>query len=223
MKHAVIVVHPSGRAFTRLMADTYVTAVRTLGHEVLVRDLYAMNFDPRLHVDELPNREGGEPRPEVLIERTMLKDADVFAFFYPIWFGSPPAMLKGYIERVFGVGFGYESVKGGGNQPLLTGRKMVSFTSTGSENTWLVDSGSWNAVRKVFNERLAGACGLESVEHVNFGGVDADMPPGRIEEAVAEVREVVGEIFPATPPRRTRAPRETAGTPGPAARSSKSR
>ncbi len=219
MKHAVIVVHPSGRAFTRLMADTYVAAVKALGHEVLVRDLYAMNFDPRLHVDELPSRDGGEPRPEIVIERAMLRDTDVFAFFYPIWFGSPPAMLKGYIERVFGAGFGYASVKGGGNAPLLTGRRMISFTSTGSENTWLVDSGSWNAVRKVFNDRLTSACGLESVEHVNFGGVDADMPPGRVEEAVGEVRDVVAEVFPAAP----RPPVKPAGGAGTRRRTVRSR
>ena len=223
MKHAAIVVHPSGRAFTRLMADTYIAAVRALGHEVLVRDLYAMNFDPCLHVDELPSREGGEPRPEVMIERTMLKDVDVFAFFYPIWFGSPPAMLKGYIERVFGAGFGYESIKGGGNEPLLAGRRMISVTSTGSENTWLVDSGSWNAVRKIFNERLTSACGLESVEHVNFGGVDAEMPPGRAEEAVAEVRDVVAEIFQAARLQPSRPTGDAAGTRRPAARSSKPR
>jgi NAD(P)H dehydrogenase (quinone) len=223
VKHAVIVVHPSGRAFTRLLADTYTAAVRALGHEVLVRDLYAMNFDPRLHVDELPSRAGGEPRTEVLIERAMLKDVDVFAFFYPIWFGSPPAMLKGYIERVFGAGFGYESVKGGGNKPLLGGRKMISFTSTGSENTWLVDSGSWNAVRKIFNERLTSACGLDSVEHVNFGGVDADMPAGQIEEAVSEVQEVVAEVFPAAPPSPAKPAHAVKGTRKPAARTSHSR
>jgi len=156
--------------------------------------------------------------PDVAAERALLADADVFVLIYPIWFGSTPAILKGYIERVFGVGFGYASVKGGGNKPLLTGRKMISFTSTGSENTWLVDSGSWNAVRKVFNERLASACGLESIEHVNFGGVDADMPAGRVEEAVSEVREVVAEVFPAE--RRARA---TAGAPGTRRSSARSR
>lgn len=223
MKHAVVIVHPSGRAFTRLMADAYIAAVKALGHEVLVRDLYALNFDPRLHVDELPSRDGGEPRTEVIIERAMLRDVDVFAFFYPIWFGSPPAMLKGYIERVFGAGFGYASVKGGGNTPMLTGRKMISFTSTGSENTWLVDSGSWDAVRKVFNERLTSACGLESIEHVNFGGVDAEMPAGRVEEAVADVRDVVAEVFPAAPPRPARLPAGGAGTRRPAVRNRTSR
>lgn len=208
MKHAVILCHPRGRAFTRLTAETYVEAVRALGHEVLVRDLYAMNFDPRLHADELPNAAGAVPRTEVLIERTMLQDADVFAFFYPIWFGSPPAMVKGYVERVFGVGFGYQAIKAGGSKPLLTGRKMISFTSTGSDNIWLVDTGSWDAVRKVFNERLASACGLESLDHVNFGGVDADIASEQIEEAKEQVRQAVADLFSEPPtPRRRRASR----------------
>ncbi len=181
------------------MARTYAEAVESLGHRVLVRDLYAMDFDPRLQADEMPSRGRAMVQPEILIERAMLKDADVFAFFYPIWFGSPPAMMKGYVERIFGVGFGYESIKRGGTRPLLTGRKMISFTSTGSENTWMVDTGSWTAVRKVFNERLASACGLESLEHVNFGGVDEDMDPGRIDEAVALVRETVADVFAERP------------------------
>lgn len=140
MKHTVIICHPRGRAFTRLTAQTYIDAAKAGGQEVLVRDLYGMNFDPRLHADELPDAAGSDPRTEILIERTIIKDSDVFAFFYPIWFGSPPAMLKGYVERVFGVGFGYQAIEKGGSRPLLTGRKMISFTSTGSENTWLVDS-----------------------------------------------------------------------------------
>ena len=105
-------------------------------------------------------------------------------------------MLKGYVERVFGVGFGYEAIMDGGSHPLLTGRKMISFTSTGSENMWLVDSGSWNAVRKVFNERLSTACGLESVDHVNFGGVGGGISPERLAEAVEQVREAVADLFP---------------------------
>lgn len=210
MKHAVIISHPRGRAFTRLTAQTYIDAVKAAGHEVVVRDLYAMNFDPRLHADELPDAAGSDPRTEVLIERMMLKDVDVFAFFYPIWFGSPPAMLKGYVERVFGVGFGYEAIANGGSQPLLTGRKMISFTSTGSENMWLVDSGSWNAVRKVFNERLASACGLESVDHVNFGGVGAGISEERIAEAVEQVREAVADLFPSVRPDPARGRRAAA-------------
>lgn len=211
MKHAVVICHPRGRAFTRLTAQTYIDAVKSAGHEVVIRDLYAMNFDPRLHADELPDAAGSDPRTEIIIERAILKDTDVFALFYPIWFGSPPAMLKGYVERVFGVGFGYEAIEGGGSRPLLTGRKLVSFTSTGSENTWLVDSGSWDAVRKVFNERLATACGLESVDHVNFGGVGPNLPADRIAEAIGQVQGAVADLFaavePAPGPKRRAAPK----------------
>jgi NAD(P)H dehydrogenase (quinone) len=196
MKHAVILSHPRGRAFTRLTAGTYVEAVRARGDEAVVRDLYEIDFDPRLQADELPGSPGGAPRADVVAERALIGDADVFAFFYPIWFGSPPAMMKGYVERVFGVGFGYRSIAHGGAEPLLSGRRMISFTSTGSENMWLVDSGSWNAVRKVFNERIATSTGLESVEHVNFGGVGAGIDPARIDEAVDQVRQTVRDVFP---------------------------
>lgn len=204
VKHAVIICHPRGRAFTRLTAQTYIDAVKAKGHEVVVRDLYGMNFDPRLQSDELPDAAGAKPRPEVLIERMMLKDVDVFALFYPIWFGSPPAMMKGYVERVLGTGFGYAAIKDGGSTPLLVGRKLISFTSTGSENVWLVDSGAWAAVRKIFDERLCVACGLEALDHVNFGGVDADMNPDRASEAIEQVREAVTDLFPAAPPKAGR-------------------
>lgn len=206
MKHAVIICHPRGRAFTQLMAQTYMDAVRAEGHAVVERDLYAMGFDPRLQAEELPGGHGAV-EPEILIERAMLKDVDVFALFYPIWFASPPAMMKGYVERIFGPGFGYEFARRGGTRPLLGGRKLVSFTSTGSENTWMVDSGSWDAVRKVFDQRIATVCGLESIEHVNFGGVDQDIRPAQVEEAVALVRETVSDLFAAGAKPRTKARR----------------
>ena len=195
MKHAVIMAHPKGRAFTRLIADTYSDAVRARGHEALFRDLYAMDFDPRLRAEEIPGPDGAAPAPDVVAERALLADVDVFAFVYPIWFGAPPAILKGYVERVFGVGFAYRNLKAGGSEPLLTGRKMISFTSSGSENTWLGDSGHWEAVRQVFDKRLQVACGLEPLDHVNHGGVDDDLPPEKVEEAVAGVRRIVSELF----------------------------
>lgn len=195
MRHAVILARPGDRSFSRLMADTYVQAVTDRGHTAILRDLYVMDFDPRLKASEIPTSSGATPAPDVVAERAALADVDVFAFVYPIWFGAPPAILKGYVERVFGVGFAYRTLKAGGSEPLLTGRRMISFTSSGSENTWLVDSGQWSGVRQAFDRRLQVACGLEPLDHVNHGGVDADLPPDRVEEAVAGVRRIVAELF----------------------------
>lgn len=195
MRHVVILAHPRDRSFTRMMAETYIAAVQARGHTADLRDLYAMDFEPRLHADEIPGPDGSTPRPDVVAERAALADADVFCFVYPIWFGGPPAILKGYVERVLGVGFGYRSIKSGGLKPLLTGRRMISFTSSGSENDWLVKSGGWDAVRKVFDERIALSTGLTALDHINYGGVDFDLPPGLVEEARRGVETAVAELF----------------------------
>src|SRR5689334_9576461 len=103
MKHALIIAHPAAHSFTLTMAEAYAAALAGHGHEVLVRDLYRMDFDPRLRAGEIPGPAGFEPRPDVKAERQLLQDVRAFAFFYPVWFNAPPAMLKGYIDRVFGM------------------------------------------------------------------------------------------------------------------------
>lgn len=195
MRHVVILAHPKDRSFTRMMAESYIAAVEGRGHTTLLRDLYAMDFEPRLAGDEIPGPDGATPRPDVVAERERIGDADVFCFVYPIWFGGPPAILKGYVERVFGVGFGYRSIKSGGLEPLLKGRKMISLTSSGSANEWLVESGGWDAVRKVFDQRIALSTGLEALDHINYGGVDFDLPPGLVAEARAGIVKAVTELF----------------------------
>src|SRR3546814_12091313 len=59
---------------------------------------------PVLKANEQPWKEGYAPRPENVAEREHLEKLDVLTFVYPVWFGTPPAMLKGYLERVVGSG-----------------------------------------------------------------------------------------------------------------------
>src|SRR3546814_15627691 len=66
-------------------------------------------FDPVLKANEQPGKEGYAPRPENVAEREHLEKLDVLTFVYPVWFGTPPAMLKGYLERVVGSGIGFGS------------------------------------------------------------------------------------------------------------------
>lgn len=181
MQQALIVAHPRAHSFTLAMAEAYAAAAREEGAEVIVRDLYRLGFDPLLQADELPDHEGFQPRADVLSERAVIGDADVFAFFYPLWFNAPPAMLKGYVERVFGMGFGYSSFGLEGNQPMLSGRRLVSFTSSGAPQPWVERSGAWDAMRKHFDDHLAAVTGLELIGHYNIG----EVAPGMREDVVA--------------------------------------
>ena len=195
MKHVVIVAHPNPESFNLEVARTYCKAARERGHEPLVRDLYRMNFDPRLRAGEIPGVEGFTPAPDIVIEREMVRDAEVFAFVYPLWFYAPPAMIKGYIERVFSMGFGFGGIQGGGNTPKLRGRKMITFSSSGSPLEWVKQEGAWVAIRRLFDQHVSEVCGLTVVDHVHFGGVTIGMRTDVVTQYLATVRQTVSQHF----------------------------
>lgn len=194
MKHALIIAHPAAKSFTATMAKAYAETLTRQGHVAIERDLYRMAFDPCLHAGEVPGPQGFEPASDVKCERALLEDVGAFAFFYPVWFNSPPAMLKGYVERVFGMGFGYGMVRGG-NGPLLAGRSMISFSSSGAPKHWMMQTGCWDAMRKLFDEHFSSVCGLRVLDHLHFGGIVPNITDEAVEGCAAEVRAAAAKHF----------------------------
>jgi NAD(P)H dehydrogenase (quinone) len=194
MKHAIVVAHPDQSSFNLSVARSYQAALTAKGHQVVLRDLYAVGFDPRLHADEIPGAKNFAARADVSAERALLADVQSFAFVYPLWFNAPPAMLKGYFDRVFGMGFAY-APGGGGTAPLLTGRSMLCFTSSGAPESWVRSTGAWDALSKLFDEHFAAVCGLKILEHVHFGNVVPGMRADVVERHLARVKEVAGRHF----------------------------
>ena len=194
MKHAVIVAHPNHRSLTRSAGDAYIEAARAIGHEALIRDLYVMGFDPRLRSEEIPQEEPPTPGADVLAERTLLAHVDVFAFVYPFWFNAPPAILKGYVDRVFSMGFGYAPAFGG-TEPLLTGRQLISFSFSGAPDQWVAATGALTGLVSMFDSHVARMCGLEVADHVHTGGITPNMTEEAVETVLAHVRETVAARF----------------------------
>src|SRR3569832_2428349 len=141
MKHAVIITHPKPGSFTASVAQAYAEACESAGHSLAVRDLYRIGFDPCLKPTELPFEPCFQPGSDVIAERNILGDCDVFAFFYPLWLNTPPAMLKNYLERVFGFGFAY-GAEGRSYNPHLTDHKHNRNSSSGAPTEWLEQTGS---------------------------------------------------------------------------------
>lgn len=194
MKHAVVFAHPKLRSLTATVAETYAEAARGLGHEAIVRDLYRMEFDPCLKAGEIPGPEGHQAAPDVQAERKRLADVDVFAFVYPLWFNAPPAILKGYVDRVFSMGFGYEP-GAGGSEPLLGGRRLISFTTSGAPEHWVRDTGALSALHTLFDNHLAGVCGLTVADHVHVGGIVSGLTEEWVETIRGDVRAAVRRHF----------------------------
>jgi len=193
MKHVVIFAHPNNESFTGSVAAAYAKTVQALGHEVVTRDLYRVAFQPCLQSGELPFAPHFQPGADVVEERRLLNDADVFALCYPFWLNTPPAMLKGYLERVFGFGFAYG--KNGRSEPLLDGRKLITFTSSGAPLHWLQETGAFDAEKALFDSYFAELCGMTFVEHLHFGGVTPGAQSDFIDARLSELKATVKKHF----------------------------
>lgn len=194
MQHAIIVAHPNPDSFNQSVVRTYATALADKGHQVIVRDLYAMDFDPRLKAEEIPGAKNFAPKDDVKRERELLSGVRAFAFVYPLWLNAPPAILKGYLDRVFGMGFAY-GPGGGGTMPLLSGRSLMVFTSSGAPTDWVKETGAFDALSKLFDQHFASVCGLKILDHVHFGNVVPGMRPDAIERLLASVRAGAAKHF----------------------------
>lgn len=193
MRHAIIIAHPRGdESFTAAMAKAYGQAARALGHTVVVRDLYGMDFDPRLRAEEIPYGQTGVPAEDVVTEREILSEVDVIALFYPLWFNAPPAILKGYVDRVFSLGVGRRPT---GEGPALAGKKLISFSVSGAPEHWVRDTGAMKALTTLFDDHVAGVCGLTVTGHTHFGGVTPGIRPDAVKDMLETVKRTVGERF----------------------------
>lgn len=182
MKHAVVIAHPNAKSLTHAVGQAYERSVNALGQHTVVRDLYRMGFDPCLKTSEIPGPSGFQFAADVMAERKALADVDVFAFVYPLWFNAPPAILKGYVDRVFSMGFGYEPGMGG-TETLLDGKKLISFTTSGAPDRWVRETGALQTLESLFDRHVGAMCGLQVVDHVHVGGI----VPGITEEAFQDV------------------------------------
>jgi NAD(P)H dehydrogenase (quinone) len=176
-RHVVILCHPDERSFNAAVAHAYCETVRALGNEAMLRDLYRLGFDPALKADERPSHGGQLVSDDVATELDHIRGGDIFVLVYPIWFGTAPAMMKGYVERVLGAGFSYRAIQAGQAHPLLAGRHLLSITSSGGTVTWLDLHGAWTSLREVFDNYLVKAFSMASSDHLHLESVIEDMDP----------------------------------------------
>lgn len=167
-RHAVIICHPDPDSFNHAIAARYCDEVRASGQTVVVRDLYATHFDPVLKAEERPTLAEPVQSPDVTAEHDILSGCDVFVLIYPIWFGSPPAMMKGYVERVFGAGVSSEDVRQQTRGDLLGNKRLLSFTTSAMSGPWLAREGQELGLSAVFDDYIVHAFGMHSREHKRF-------------------------------------------------------
>jgi len=119
MNILLILAHPAQNSFNHAIAEAARTKLTSLGHQVTFHDLYKENFDPVLPGEEIP--EDGNCGKSVRQHCNELTQSDGIIIVHPNWWGMPPAILKGWIDRVIRPGVAYKFEEGDNGEGVPTG------------------------------------------------------------------------------------------------------
>ncbi|KPV60109.1 NAD(P)H dehydrogenase [Paenibacillus sp. A3] len=113
MKVLTVVSHPRVNSLTFSVANRFLQGLADAGHKTEMLDLHRSGFNPVLWEADEPDWSSDRKiySPEVEAEMERMKKYDALAYIFPIWWFNLPAMLKGYIDRVWNNGFAYGSNK----------------------------------------------------------------------------------------------------------------
>jgi NAD(P)H dehydrogenase (quinone) len=125
MRVSVILAHPDRMSFNHAIAQTVLDELRNLGHEAFFHDLYAECFNPLLFPSEIPS---DAPVPaELECHCREISEADGIVVIHPNWWGQPPAILKGWVDRVLRPGIAYRFEEGDKGEGVPVGLLKAQF------------------------------------------------------------------------------------------------
>lgn len=193
MNNLVVYAHPNSKSFGKGIVEAVVKASEDKNADVRVRDLYEIGFNPILKPEDFEAFQSGKAPEDIAIEQEHVNWADVITFVYPVWWASFPAMLKGYIDRVFSYGFAYEYVDGVPNG-LLKGKKALLLCTTGTPSEIYAATGMHNSMKQTTDQGIFSFSGLEEVKHAFFGAVPSVTDETR-KDYLKQVEKIVKEIL----------------------------
>lgn len=196
MKLSIILAHPNRASFCHAIAQSAIDALPTGSHEIAYHDLYSERFDPLMDADEVSRRVSTNPLVEA--HCAQLAAAEGLIIIHPSWWGSPPAIMKGWIDRVIrpGVAYALEPDATGARTRhigLLKLRGALVFNTADLppevERTKFGDT-----LGVLWQTYIAALCGIPDLQRHSFG-VMATSTPERRAAWLAEVRDRVRAMF----------------------------
>lgn len=193
LSHLIVLGHPGPKSFNAAIAHQYEETVRTNHQDVILRDLYALGFDPLLKEPERTASAADGVATDVRVELDLIDRCDVLIFVFPLWFGMPPAIIKGYIDRVLGAGFRMgDATKA--QEGVFRGKHLAVLTTSGSTLPWLEEHGIWISLREAFDQYMETVFGFSRSGHYHAGSIIDDLSPESAQQILDEVSEFTRRI-----------------------------
>ncbi len=192
MKVLIVLGHPDNRSFNHAIAKACKTQIESNGHSVFFHDLYAENFSPLHHIDN--TNSDSTVDAEIHTHCSQLADSDGIIVIHPNWWGQPPAIIKGWIDRVLMQGIAYDFVENdeGAHVPvgLLKAKIGLVLNTSNTPN----DIGD-DPLDSIWKNRVFNFCGVDQVERRNFCVVK-DSDENQRSLWLSEVQSMINSYFP---------------------------
>ena len=169
MQISLILAHPDPQSFNHAIAQTARRAIKAKGHDVFFHDLYQERFDPLLHAEEIT--EDAELPPALRQHCDEISAADGIIVVHPNWWGQPPAILKGWVDRVIRPGLAYEFLEGdsGAGVPhgLLRATAALVYNTSNTESQREEDVFG-DPLQTIWKNCIFGLCGVDNFHRRMF-------------------------------------------------------
>jgi len=196
MKILVVLAHPNPKSFNAAIAQIVLRTLQAGGHEVIFHDLYAENFDPVLKAAEM-GKDAVLPL-EIQQYCRELALAQGIIIIHPNWWGQPPALLKGWVDRVFRPEVAYRFLEGdsgeGVPEGLLRAEAALVFTTSNTAPLRELEYFG-DPLQNIWQNCIFRLCGISRFLRQNFAIVVTSTPEQR-QEWLQQVTTIVEAFFP---------------------------
>lgn len=189
MKAVVVYAHPNPMSFNAAIAAVVREELEKKKVEVKFKDLYAMKWNPVLSGSDFEGYHRGGIAEDVKLEQADIDQAGLLVMIAPVWWYSVPAILKGYIDRVFSIGFAYEYTSSG-PRGKLSGKQGLLITTSGADERQNQRTGMTDLIKKSVADSLFGFSGFAGYQYKNFFAVPTVSDEGR-KAMLGELRQFV--------------------------------
>lgn len=195
MRISIVLAHPDRSSLNHALATAVRDALADAGHDVSFHDLYAEGFDPLLPAGEIAS-DCALP-PDIVAWCEELASADGIVIVHPNWWGQPPAILKGWVDRILRPGVAYRFLEGDNGEGvpmgLLKARTalVINTANTPEEREREVFG---DPLQRTWADCVFGLCGVGDVRRRVFGVVVTSTPEQRA-GWIDEARTLAAECF----------------------------
>jgi len=194
VKALVVVGHPAADSFNHALAEAVRATWASAGCDVVFHDLYAEGFDPLLSASEARGKSTADKT--VAMHIAELRACDLLAVIHPNCWGAPPAMMKGWIDRVFAEEAAFTFAKGvdGGDEAIgLLQMRGALILNTGNTPAERERDHFGDPLDQIWRRCVLEFCGVKQVSRALFGVVATSSPDDRrawLEQAREMAREL---------------------------------